>query len=344
MPGWNLREGILCDSKISEDEIWSLFNFVFSDACRKTNTYKFGLTKSICDQVYDLHEEDRGYFISYERLFEKFAENYWNLVNKYNLKQMSYNGKSEYSKIELILKEAVVSYEVPEQVLFSSLNDTVRKNITKTVTSECKKCVVGALYNDFEGKLYAFNLKGEGIYLSRTAYSFISKYKMEIEKLNYYAWARFLEKINDDDALVRVLEKLDLATPQRKDLSLYRDILFREFNENRCFYCGKNLTNKIHVDHFIPWTFVKNDNLWNFVLSCPACNIKKSGNLVGTDYVLRIEKRNHIIMENTNRDLKNVIRNEFCGYYEGLITRMWNYAKMSGLRERESLTGTSEKV
>lgn len=80
---------------------------------------------------------------------------------------------------------------------------------------------------------------------------------MEIEKPNYYAWARFLEKVNDDDDLIRVLEKLDMAIPQRKDLSMYRDILFNEFQEDRCFYCGKELDKNVHVDHFIPWTFVK---------------------------------------------------------------------------------------
>lgn len=73
---------------------------------------------------------------------------------------------------------------------------------------------------------------------------------MEIEKLNYYAWARFLEKVNDDDALIRVLEKLDMATPQRKDLSMYRDILYNEFQENTCFYCGKRLNKNVHVDSF----------------------------------------------------------------------------------------------
>lgn len=41
-----------------------------------------------------------------------------------------------------------------------------------------------------------------------------------IKRLNYYAWTRFLEKANNDDALVRVLEKLELTTPHRKDLSL----------------------------------------------------------------------------------------------------------------------------
>ena len=276
MPGWNLKEGILTELEVSDDEYWSLFNFVFSDACRKTNTYKFGLIKSICDQIYDVHDDGDQFFLSYEKIFSKFAENYWNLVNKYKLKQMSYNGKSEYSKIELIIKAAVENCEIPENVGFQALCDKNRSVIIKKVTAECKKCVVGALYNDFEGKLYAFSLRGDGIsFLSEGACRFMAKYKMEIEKLNYYAWARFLEKVNDDDALIRVLKKLDMATPQRKDLSMYRDILYNEFQENTCFYCGKRLNKNVHVDHFIPWTFVKNDNLWNFVLACPKCNLKE---------------------------------------------------------------------
>lgn len=132
---------------------------------------------------------------------------------------MSYNGKLKYSKIELILTAAVENCEILENVGFQSLSEKERDVITKNVTTECKKCVVGVLYNDFEGKLYAFSLRGNGIFLSEDSYRVISKYKMEIEKLNYYAWARFLEKVNDDDALIRVLEELDMATPQRKGLS-----------------------------------------------------------------------------------------------------------------------------
>ena len=334
MPGWNLREGALVQTKTSEDEYWSLFNYVFSDACRKTNTYKFGLIKSICDQVYDLYEDPLlGYFLSYDKLFSKFTENYWNLVNKYGLKQMSYNGKSEYSKIELIIKAATYRSSIPENIGFMSINEKDRERITRTVTTECKKCVIGALYNDFEGKLYAFDLRGKGIYLSENAYTFISKYKMEIERLNYYSWARFLEKVNDDATLVRVLEKLDLATPQRKDLSVYRELLFKEFQEDRCFYCGRKFEKTIHVDHFIPWTFVKNDNLWNFVLACPKCNLRKRDNLVSQDYLVKIENRNSMLMKITGT-ARSFVEKEFTGYYSGLLKHMWQYAKMSGFREK----------
>lgn len=67
-----------------------------------------------------------------------------------------------------------------------------------------------------------------------------------------HAWAKFLEKINDDNALIRVIDKLELATPRREDLSIYREILRKEFEQDTCFYCGRKLKNKIQVDHFIP--------------------------------------------------------------------------------------------
>lgn len=332
MPGWNLKNGILVSENVSHDEYWSLLNFVFSDACKKTNTYKFGLIKSICDQIYDLAWNDivQGYPLSYTKIFEKFAENYWNLVNKYELKQMSYNGKSEFSRIEIILKNAASKYDIPSDISFQSLGEKERNRIIGAVTTECKRCVIGALYNDFEGKLYSFDLKSEGIILSKSAYDYISKYKLEIEKINYYSWARFLEKVNDDDALVRVLEKLDMSTPKRKDLSMYRELLFREFQENRCFYCGQILRSKIHVDHFIPWNFIKTDNLWNFVLSCPRCNIKKSGKLMNMDYVIRLRNTNLDRLENAQ---ESIVEKEFKTYENETLERIWKYARMSGIRQ-----------
>lgn len=155
------------------------------------------------------------------------------------------------------------------------------------------------------------------------------KYKVEIEKLNYYSWARFMEKINNDNALIRVIEKLELATPKRKNLSVYREILRREFEEDTCFYCGKKLKRTIHVDYFIPWSFVKDDKIWNFVLSCTTCNEKKNNRVPEKDYLLRIENRNKKMKQIDNK----VIETDFVGYTDDLIVRLWNYAKMSGLKE-----------
>ena len=59
---------------VSEDELWAAFNYVFSDACAKRSTYKFGLIKSILDNLLSVVSTNRGVEITYEELFSKFAE------------------------------------------------------------------------------------------------------------------------------------------------------------------------------------------------------------------------------------------------------------------------------
>lgn len=329
MAGWDLKSGIITEYQLSEERIWSLFNFVFSDSSRKRNSYKFGLIKSLLDNVFNGRPVSNGVFYSYEELFGRFAENYWNLVVKYDLRQMRPDGKSKYSKVEVILKETAAEESILSSLEFDSLDDDRKNKTIKKVTKECKNCVIGALYTDFDGVIYEFDLKSEGLTLNYPIHEFMMKYKTELEKLNYYTWARFLEQVNDDNALIRVIDKLELATPHRADLSVYREILRREFEECTCFYCGKKLLRKIHVDHFIPWSFVKDDKMWNFVLSCPNCNERKNNRVPQKDYVILIEERNKKISQCNNL----IVQADFEEYSDGLVERMWHYAKMSGIKE-----------
>lgn len=329
MVGWNLKEGKLLEHNISHDQYWSMFNYVFSDGCRKRSTYKYGLIKSILDNLFNCTDDGVGYFFSYEILFTKFAENYWNLVVKYDLRQMRSDGRSDFSKLEKIFKSVVTENPVLKSLEFESIDKTLKEKIIKEVTRECKKCVVGALYSDFEGTIYSFDLAGSGICLSYEVYEFLLKYKTELEKLNYYSWAKFLESVNSDDVLIRVLEKLELATPRRNNLSVYREILRKEFEADNCFYCGKKLHRSVHVDHFIPWVFVKDDKIWNFVLSCPECNMRKNNKVPTYDYLVRLEDRNQVLQERQNL----LIQTELKGYSEELVRRMWSYAKLSGIKE-----------
>lgn len=227
MAGWNLQCGSITEYVVSEECIWSLFNFVFSDSSRKRNTYKFGLIKSLLDNVFNGKQCEEDVFYSYEELFERFAENYWNLVVKYDLRQMRKDGKSIYSKVETIFLNEINMQPIISSLEFCSIDECTREKIISKVTAECKTCVVGALYEDFDGIIYSFDLKEKGLTLNYCIYVFLLKYKGEIEKLNYYSWARFLEQINDDRVLLRVIDKLELATPRRDDLTVYREILRR---------------------------------------------------------------------------------------------------------------------
>lgn len=333
MSGWNLKLGELKDQNVSEEKYWSLFNFVFSNNSKKRNTYKFGLIKAILDNLFNGVNTDKGIFITYYDLFAKFTENYWNLIVKYDLRQMRKDRKSEFSKIEVILKEVIQFDEILKNLEFQSINLKQKEIIIKKVNIECKRCVLGALYEDFEGTLYSFVRKGQGLYLSYKAYEFMLKYKLEIEKLNYYAWAKFLEKINSDKSLVRVIDKLELATPKRKNMKIYREVLKEEFQECRCFYCGKKLSKSIHVDHVIPWSFIKDNKIWNLVLTCSSCNKEKTNKVPNKKYIFILKERNKKLELFDNK----VVKKDFKRYSENLLEQMWEYAKMGGIKEYQGM-------
>ncbi len=329
---WTSKSGELNFSPITDDKYWSLFNFFFSESCHKTSTYKFALVKSILDNLFNNTPSQNGQSILYENLFAKFAESFWNLVVKYQLHQQKPTSEGKTSKIEQIFNEECSKNHTLENLEFDSINETQKSLLIKKVQSECKKYVLGALYGDFEGKLYGFNQNGDSIILSNYAYTFLLKYKIEIEKLNYYAWAKFLEKCNQENVLYKILSKLELSTPERSPLDIYRKILFSEFQENNCFYCGKRLSSKIHVDHFIPWSFIKEDKLWNFVLSCPECNIKKSNILPPKNDIQKIQKRNFLILNSKEFTDSDFIKSQFKNYHESLIPDLYDYAKCSGFK------------
>ena len=330
MAGWDKKSGIILSNTVSEDKIWSLFNYVFSNACSKRNTYKFGLIKAISDNLFNCEWTVSGYKLSFNDLFSKFAENYWNLVVKYGLRQMRPDGKSEYSKIEQIFLDILQKYDVLKELTFSSLTQNDMDWVTRETAKNCKQYVLGALYNDFEGLFYAFDVNHQDyIILNPPVYDFMLRYKPEIEKLNYFAWAKFLETINDESVLIKLLDKLELATPHREDLSIYREILRKEFEENTCFYCGKKLTGVVHVDHFIPWSYVKDDKMWNFVLSCSSCNLKKNNRIPVERFLIKIQNRNSRAKQIQNR----IVYEDFKEYNNDRLQRLWKYAQLSGLKE-----------
>lgn len=332
MAGWDLKFGDITDFNASEEQYWSYFNFVFSDACSKRNTYKFGLIKAILDNLFNAVAVANGMSISYHDLFAKFAENYWNLVVKYDVRQMRKDTKAIYSKVERVFFDYVQIEPTIVALEFGSLSDETRNAIISRTVKDCKTCVVGALYQDFEGTLYSFNLKGESITIAYRAYDFMLKYKIEIEQLNYYSWAKFLEKINGPTAVSMngIIGKLENAIPKRANLKNYRDLLWHEFEEHNCFYCGKKLSSAgVHVDHFIPWSFMHEDKVWNLVLSCASCNEKKNNRLPPFKAIIRLEEQNQKLAIVDHE----LVHEEFRSYAVGMLPRIWRYAKLNGLKE-----------
>lgn len=151
------------------------------------------------------------------------------------------------------------------------------------------------------------------------------------EKQNYYEWIKYLEKANLEEDSYALANKLDVST-ERQNLSSYRDVLV-EFKQTRCFYCGHELKDASDsagpVDHFIPWSFVKDDKLWNFVLACPHCNSSKSNILPDRQYFTEIKERNRKLC---NVDLP-IVKHDFKSYSYFKLEEMWHSAIFNGFED-----------
>jgi len=76
-----------------------------------------------------------------------------------------------------------------------------------------------------------------------------------------------------------------IATSKRKQLSIGSKSEILENQKYECFYCGRNLnralfdtlrnktvSNNIHFDHFVPFTYSQDNHKENYVASCSICN------------------------------------------------------------------------
>jgi len=75
--GYLLKEADYIDRPLSDDEIWSFFAYLFSSKSVNDTSYKYGFLKSILDNLYNT---DNNLALSFDQLFSKFTEIYWNFV------------------------------------------------------------------------------------------------------------------------------------------------------------------------------------------------------------------------------------------------------------------------
>ncbi len=323
MAGYDLKAGKYEERHASDDELWSALSVVFTSKSVNDTSYKFGFLKAIIDNLYNVDESLK---LNFDQLFSKFGEIYWNLVLKYGLRQKSPTKDNRETSLERILHATVEKYQITEPIPYESLTPPMMIDISHRIKVKCKENVVGALFADTRKLFYSFNKKEEWLQINPEMYTFICKHKVLIEKLNYYEWAKFLEKVNEEDVTTKILNKIDESS-KRNNLSVYRKILYDEFESRTCFYCGKQLKpDDIHVDHFIPWSFIKDDNLWNLVLSCPKCNLNKKDKLPNIDFLTRIVDRNKTLLIDVHKpEMKN--------YQPKKLIRIYDWARVNGYSE-----------
>ena len=330
--GWDAKENLIPFSPLTEGDVISLINSALLGNSKHTTSYKFVFFKSILDNLFNV---DLGsspeFFLSFDSISIRFAEIYWNLILKFKLRQMPLNADGKISAIEKTLFDFCSSHgysmtdtEFAFEGLQSEQQIELSEKIKKAVVT---KYVLGAFCRDTNWKFYHFSKtqKWDGIFLNKDFFVVLSKYRSDFEKVNYFEWIKYLEGINKEEDSYMLASKLDKST-ERENLDSYRKVLF-EFGQIDCFYCGKKLSENA-VDHFVPWSFVKDDKLWNFVLACPDCNSRKSDRLASQAYLSNLKRRNEALIK-----MKHIlVQKEFKYYTFSKLALMYNNAVFNGFK------------
>ncbi|WP_077325326.1 HNH endonuclease [Virgibacillus siamensis] len=308
-----LKIGELKEQYMTDEDIWRIFTIVLSPKSVKSSTYKYALIKSLIENLYQINDH---YELMYDQLAHGFTKVYWNLVIHHGLEKQNRGPKN--ARVVTLLKEFQLSNNIPAGFSFDKINDFLQLKIISQVKGVMKENVYGALYGDTKGEFYAFDHKREYFRFQPSVHKFMMKYQRLLIHLTNYHMAKMVEDLNEVPGINYLLGKMERIA-KRSTLKPYEKILLNHF-ERRCFYCGKALSDKkktTHVDHFIPWSFVQSDQIWNLVLSCNTCNGSKNDKLPERKYLDNIIERNNDLNEQVGTELmKNYKHNKIILLYD----------------------------
>lgn len=274
---------------------------------KKDNTYKFALARFLLEYVKNNKISDDTK-ISYELIAENFLRFYWNQIVVYKLKQDFKESKKP--KLVSIIENKTKSVNELYDSFFNKKNLELKDELIQDIYKYCLQDVIPRFQREKKQNIYEHNAR------IRLNNSNLIRYYMPEKKDRYIIlkkeaileikdnfnllfetvileWAKFLEKTNFTPKLIQKIEQLN--NPQRNSLQKYKDILLG-LDKSVCFYCNTNLDSNsvglIHIDHFIPWSYIFEDNEWNLVISCKTCNLKKNNSLPANKYLIRLKERN----------------------------------------------------
>jgi len=276
-----------------------LFTSIVSKGA-KSNTYKFALAKFLLDYAKSQKLKEQDYQITYNEIATKFLEYYWFQECKYKFKQ-DFNKDKMPVVIRIIQKHCGIEYIADSYEKYFKNKQELQQQIISEIEKKCFDNVIPRFQpqeqHDYYQHFYTRAKDGRGyksssekyIVLNHEAFKFFKEEYETLSKILVLEWAKFLEKTNFTPRLISKIELM--KDPKRSSLTKFRKVLI-EMNQE-CFYCATSLEDgDIHIDHFIPWSYIYEDELWNLVPACSRCNLIKSDALPPKSCMEKIIIRN----------------------------------------------------
>ena len=259
--------------------------------------YKFFWFKAIVEKV------AKGKFeLTYEELVDDMIANAWYMVTEYHL---NLGPKDTLESLVALIKQKNLELKSSEKkdVILNFLKNTDDKeiiskkriltyNVPYRLQSPFMKNVKGKEWNAGENELIA-KINRE----KRLMYYFTALNGLSTKILIQEDWAQYLMKNQEiirgwlEYNMILYIQKRNpsvpgiadkLYPPQERKLEKVKKYwkLILSLEPVHEIYKGEILTDKdISIDHFVPWSYVAHDEMWNLNPTTKSINSSKSNNL-----------------------------------------------------------------
>lgn len=132
--------------------------------------------------------------------------------------------------------------------------------------------------------LYWIDLESKYILPHKTWVMYLQRNYSIIRGWASWQWLEYMQRRNQNvPAVSAKLFPPQERAPLIEQASYWKSVFKHESLE--CIYSGAILSGtKISLDHYLPWSFVAHDHLWNLVPTLPEVNSAKSNNLPANSY------------------------------------------------------------
>jgi len=279
-----------------------------------TNSYKYLFFLSLLDILRRNHFEIES--VSFEELIVEMLANAW---FPHTFFKLSFGSQDKISQkldsLDLVIDEPIIRFRDTDKTL---LRQAISSQNLKDVVTHLQKYVPYRLIIPFvENALDGVN-RGRGDELERAMpaiadccfeshkplYKFDATQRKDCQAIIIHSdWANYLKQ---HYAIVRgwtawewltYMQKRNPSTPaianklfmpsKRDSLSKQTDYwnIVMQSQELRCIFSDQVIDpQRFSLDHYLPWSFVAHDQLWNLVPILPEVNSAKSNRLPADEY------------------------------------------------------------
>lgn len=268
------------ENNLSINLLSSIFN-------KTSATYKFYWFLAIIESV-----EEGKIEIDKKDLFIKMISNSWYSVNYFNL-SFGIQDLIQDSINKLTIIENLKIDESKESIekLLSSSENNLTKNILNHFDKNVPHWFLSPWYpNTSKNEVYSlslervnnpiYSLSKEKIFVNEIWVEYLLKNAKILKDFIFWNLALYLQKRNPNvpdipNKLIKPAIRESL-TKQRK----FWDFVLEYEDDIKCIYTGDKIEiGNYDVEHFIPYSFVSHNQIWNLIPSQKAFNIRKSNKL-----------------------------------------------------------------